>query len=121
VSAPPDYNSDQLFKSNLTFCVVCVFNMQFEKSVFLRRWFIHNRLINANFDAKFKKKHTFTYIFDRALSTCCMSQLSLLSNLNSNLSFNIFSDFVFFFKQTYLILQNGLLNRTKSMYDIHLL
>jgi hypothetical protein len=23
----------QLFKSNLTFCVVCVFNLQFEKSV----------------------------------------------------------------------------------------
>jgi hypothetical protein len=31
------YNSDQLFKSNLTFCVVCVFNSQFEKSVFLSR------------------------------------------------------------------------------------
>jgi hypothetical protein len=27
---------DQLFKSNLTFCVVCVFTLQFEKSVFLR-------------------------------------------------------------------------------------
>jgi hypothetical protein len=37
VNAPPDYNSDQLFKFNLTFCVVCVFNLQFEKSVFLRR------------------------------------------------------------------------------------
>jgi hypothetical protein len=37
VNAPPDYNSDQLFKSNLTFCVVCVFNLQFEKAVFLRR------------------------------------------------------------------------------------
>jgi hypothetical protein len=33
VNAPTDYNSDQLFKSNLTFCVVCVFNLQFEKSV----------------------------------------------------------------------------------------
>jgi hypothetical protein len=28
---------DQLFKSNLTFCVVFVFNLQFEKLVFLRR------------------------------------------------------------------------------------
>jgi hypothetical protein len=28
---------DQLFKSNLTFCVVCVFNRHFEKSVSLRR------------------------------------------------------------------------------------
>jgi hypothetical protein len=27
----------ELFKSNLTFCVVYVFNLQFEKSVFLRR------------------------------------------------------------------------------------
>jgi hypothetical protein len=34
VNALPDYNSDQ---SSLTFCVVCVFNMQFEKSMFLRR------------------------------------------------------------------------------------
>jgi hypothetical protein len=58
VNAPPDYNShflrvfifnmhyavpfqsflrrvvDQLFKSNLTFCVVCVFNLQFEKLCF---------------------------------------------------------------------------------------
>jgi hypothetical protein len=48
-NAPPDYNFDQLFKSNLTFCVFCVFNLQFEKSVFLRR------LFNANLDAKLKK------------------------------------------------------------------
>jgi hypothetical protein len=34
---------DQLFKSNLTFCVVCVINLQ---------------LFNANFDAKLKKKNT---------------------------------------------------------------
>jgi hypothetical protein len=37
VNAPPDYNSDQLFQSNLIFCVVCVSNLQVEKSVFLRR------------------------------------------------------------------------------------
>jgi hypothetical protein len=56
VNAPPDYITfcvflicsfknqsflrrvvDQVFKSNLTFCVVCVFNLQFEKSVFSRR------------------------------------------------------------------------------------
>jgi hypothetical protein len=37
VNAPPDYNSDQLFKSNLTFCVACVSNLHFEKSVFLKR------------------------------------------------------------------------------------
>jgi hypothetical protein len=37
VNAPPDYNSDQLCKSNLTFCVACVSKLQFEKSVFLKR------------------------------------------------------------------------------------
>jgi hypothetical protein len=36
-NAQPNYNSDQLLKSNLTFCGVCVVNLQFEKSVFLRR------------------------------------------------------------------------------------
>jgi hypothetical protein len=45
VNAPPDYNSDQLFKSNLTFCVFLICN---EKSVFLR-------LFNANFVAKLEK------------------------------------------------------------------
>jgi hypothetical protein len=39
MNAPPDYDSDQLFKSNLTF------------------WFIHNRLFNASFDPNLKK-HT---------------------------------------------------------------
>jgi hypothetical protein len=34
---------DQLFKSDLTFWVVCVFNLQFEKSVFLRRA-VHSEL-----------------------------------------------------------------------------
>jgi hypothetical protein len=58
VNAPPDYNSDQLFKSNLTFCVVCVFNLQFEKSGFLRRVV----LFNANFDAKLKKKHPLYFV-----------------------------------------------------------
>jgi hypothetical protein len=37
VNARLDYNSDQLFKSNLTFCVVCDFILQFEKSMFFRR------------------------------------------------------------------------------------
>jgi hypothetical protein len=36
VNAPPDYSSDQLFKSN-QFLRVCVFNLQFKKSVFSRR------------------------------------------------------------------------------------
>jgi hypothetical protein len=33
VNAPPDYNSDQLFKSKLTFCVVCVFNLQLKNKM----------------------------------------------------------------------------------------
>jgi hypothetical protein len=39
---------DQLFKSNLTFCVVCVFNLQ------TGEWCVHNLLFNANFEDKFK-------------------------------------------------------------------
>jgi hypothetical protein len=42
VNAPPDYKSDQLFKSKLSFCVVFIFNLQFEKLVFLRR-LVHSR------------------------------------------------------------------------------
>jgi hypothetical protein len=38
---------DQLFKSNLTFCVVCVFTLQ------IYEWCVHNRLFNANFEEKF--------------------------------------------------------------------
>jgi hypothetical protein len=55
----------QLFKSNLTFCVVCVFDLQFEKSVFLREWFVHNRLVNANFDGN--KKNTYTLLLIKAI------------------------------------------------------
>jgi hypothetical protein len=43
VNAPPDYKSDQLFKSNLTFCVVWVFKT--------------SGSFNGNFDAKFIEKH----------------------------------------------------------------
>jgi hypothetical protein len=39
---------DQLFKSNLIFCVFCVFTLQTDK------WGIHNRLFNASFEDKFK-------------------------------------------------------------------
>jgi hypothetical protein len=45
VNAPRITNSEQSFKSNLTFCV---FNMQTDA------WCVHNRLFNANFDGKFK-------------------------------------------------------------------
>jgi hypothetical protein len=42
-------NANQLFQSNLTFCVVCVFTLQTDE------WCVHNRLFNANFEVKFKK------------------------------------------------------------------
>jgi hypothetical protein len=44
--------TDQLFKSNLTFCVVCVFTQQTDK------WCVHNRFFKANFDDKLKKINT---------------------------------------------------------------
>jgi hypothetical protein len=40
--------TDQLFKSNLTFCVVYVFTLQTDE------WCVHNRLLNANFEDTFK-------------------------------------------------------------------
>jgi hypothetical protein len=39
----------QVFKSNITFSVVCVFTMQIEE------WCVHSRLFNANFEDKFKE------------------------------------------------------------------
>jgi hypothetical protein len=40
--------TDQLFKANLTFCVVCVFTLQADE------WCVHNQLFNANFEVKLK-------------------------------------------------------------------
>jgi hypothetical protein len=37
---------DQLFKSNFTFSVVCVFTLEADE------WSVHNRLFNANFEEK---------------------------------------------------------------------
>jgi hypothetical protein len=48
VNAPPNYKSAQLFKFNLTFCVVWVFQT--------------SGSFNANFDAKFIEKHPLLYI-----------------------------------------------------------
>jgi hypothetical protein len=59
MNEPPDYNSDQLFKSNTTFCVVCVFNLQFEKSVFLRR-VVHSQSILQRQLRREILKNTFT-------------------------------------------------------------
>jgi hypothetical protein len=46
VNAPQ--TTDQLLKSNHTFCVDCVFTLQTVE------WCVHNRPINANFEDKFK-------------------------------------------------------------------
>jgi hypothetical protein len=48
VNAP--WITDQLFKSNLTFCVVCVFILQPDELC------VHNRLFNANFEHPILKK-----------------------------------------------------------------
>jgi hypothetical protein len=46
VNAPQIANHGQLFKSNPTFCVVCVFTRQTDE------WCVHNRLFNASFEDK---------------------------------------------------------------------
>jgi hypothetical protein len=56
VNAPPDYNSDQLFKSKLTFCFVCVFNLQFQKSLFLRRVVRSQPTLQRQLRRRIKKK-----------------------------------------------------------------
>jgi hypothetical protein len=45
----PRITTDHGFKSNLTFCVVCVFTLKTDE------WCVHNQLFNAYFEAKFKK------------------------------------------------------------------
>jgi hypothetical protein len=47
VNAPRITGQGQLFKSNLTFCVVFLTLQTIE-------WCVHNRLFNANFEDKFK-------------------------------------------------------------------
>jgi hypothetical protein len=42
------WGSIDLFKSNLTLCVVCLFTLQ------TNEWCVHNRLFNANFENKFE-------------------------------------------------------------------
>jgi hypothetical protein len=54
---------DQLFKSNLTFCVVCVFNVQFEKPVFLRL-VVHSQLtLQRQLQRQIKKKTRITRFY----------------------------------------------------------
>jgi hypothetical protein len=50
----------QMFGSNLTFCVVCVFELQFEKSVFLRQ-VAHSQSALQRQLGRQILKNTFTY------------------------------------------------------------
>jgi hypothetical protein len=74
VSAPPDYNSDQLFKSNFSFCVVCVFNLQFEESVFLRRVVHSQSTHQRQLLRQIKKKTPLpTYLIEPYQLVVCLS------------------------------------------------
>jgi hypothetical protein len=46
VNTPRIQITDQLFKSNLTYCVVCIFTVQTDE------WYVHDRLFKANFEDK---------------------------------------------------------------------
>jgi hypothetical protein len=54
VNAPPDFNLEQLFKSNLTFCVFLI--MLFEKSVFLKRVVHPQSTLQRQLRRQIKKK-----------------------------------------------------------------
>jgi hypothetical protein len=60
----------QLFKSNLIFCIICVFNRQFEKSVFLTR-VVHSQSILQRHLWRQIKKNTliFTLHFESGIFT----------------------------------------------------
>jgi hypothetical protein len=49
--------TDQLFKSNFTFSVICVFTLQTDE------WCVHNRLFNANFENEHPIRYIFVQIF----------------------------------------------------------
>jgi hypothetical protein len=52
---------DQLFKPNLTFCLVCIFDLQFENSVFLRRIVRSQSTLQRQLRRQIKKKKTPLY------------------------------------------------------------
>jgi hypothetical protein len=64
VSKQPDYNSDQLFKSNLTFCVFMFFDLQFKKLVFLTR-VVHSQ---STLQRQIKKKKKHPLLFNKLLN-----------------------------------------------------
>jgi hypothetical protein len=52
----------QLFKSNLTFFVVCVFILQFEKSVFLRRMVHSQSTLQRQFRRQILKNTLYKHV-----------------------------------------------------------
>jgi hypothetical protein len=59
---------DRLFKSNLTFCVVCVFNLQFEKPVLLRRVVHSHSILQRQIRSQIKKKHLLLSLWELFIS-----------------------------------------------------
>jgi hypothetical protein len=55
---------DQLFKSNLTFCAVCVFNLQFEKSVLLRRVIHSQSTLQRQLRRQILKNTLYVYVME---------------------------------------------------------
>jgi hypothetical protein len=83
VNAPQDYNSDQLFNSNLTFCDVCVFNLQFEQPVFLRRVVHSQSTLQRQLRRKIKKKKTpFTLVSNLNFETSIFLNLKASSKIS---------------------------------------
>jgi hypothetical protein len=54
-------------KSNVTFCVVCVFSVQTDE------WCVHNRPFNANFQIKFKCNQLTSNLMYRLIKKDCLS------------------------------------------------
>jgi hypothetical protein len=57
----------QLFKSNLTLCVVCVFTLKTDE------WCVHNRLPNINFEDTFKRTSDIICICSLYNKICILS------------------------------------------------
>ncbi|KAH0807435.1 hypothetical protein GEV33_015356 [Tenebrio molitor] len=55
----PRITTDHGFKSNLTFCVVCVFTLETDE------WCVHNQLFNVYFEAKLKKNTRYNILIQQ--------------------------------------------------------
>jgi hypothetical protein len=68
--------TDQLFKYNLTLCVVCVFTLQTDE------WCVHNRLFNVYFEDKFKSTPDILQSVPKLFCTYVVVSFDNLSVLN---------------------------------------